>query len=394
MKTIVTVTLPDIGEGVVEGEIVKWLKEEGESVGQDEPVVVVMTDKATVELPSPHIGILHKQYQQEGETAIKDKPVYDLEVEGEVENVPAETREEKKEVKRIEKPSTGATKTIPPVRRLAKELHVDIDQVEGTGPDGRVTEADVVRFHAKIPYGKNKAVSETLHLPDDIKEPMIGMRKMTAERVSESKTVVPHFSFFDQADVTRLIKLRERVNEQASKEGYSATYMPFFIRALSKALRNHPHCNASVDAASHSLLIHRHHHIGIATKMEMGLGVAVLKDVQEMTLQELIQSYCELMVKAKEGKLKRSDMTGSTITISNFGPLGGMWATPIINYPEAAILGVAKIRPQPVVKNRQVVVRSMLNLSWSFDHRIIDGDGAAAVSNEVIALLENPASLL
>lgn len=367
MSEIYTVTLPDIGEGVVEGEVIEWLKKEGDSLKQDEPVVIVMTDKATVELPAPYPGTLSKQHKNPGEIAIIDKPLYDIEV-------------EKKPAKK-----EASTLAAPATRQLAKELGVDIDRVKGTGPDGRVTDSDVVKFHAR---GESKSTG------DDEEVPIIGIPHMMAEKMAESKHIIPHFSFFDQLDATRVIQLRENIGKRAEIEGFRLTYMPFFIKALSQTLTDFPQANASVASDAKSLILHKHHHIGIASKTEEGLVVFVLRDVQGKTLEQIIKEYDLLAKKMKEKKLTRDDMVGSTITISNFGPLGGVWATPIINYPEVAILGTAKIRKIPVVKNDEIVIRPILNLSWSFDHRVIDGDLAAKVSHRFIHLLENPAQLL
>jgi pyruvate dehydrogenase E2 component (dihydrolipoamide acetyltransferase) len=369
MSKIVTVSLPDIGEGVVEGEVVEWLKKEGESLKQDEPVVVVMTDKATVELPAPYPGTLAKQHHKPGEIAIKDKPLYDIEVE-----------------KGEPKPDTILA--APATRQLAKELGVDIDQIEGTGPEGRVTDADVVNYHASGESKKEIAKS------DDEQVPIVGIPHRMAERMTESKSVIPHFSFFDQLDATRVMQLRDNIRGRAETEGFKLTYMPFFIKALSKTLSDFPEVNASVEPGAKSLILHKHHHIGIASKTEEGLIVFVIRDVQEKSLEETIREYDRMTAKMREGQLVREDMIGSTVTISNFGPLGGVWATPIINYPESAILGIAKIRKSPVVRNDEIVIRPILNLSWSFDHRVIDGDLAAKVSHRFINLIENPAQLL
>lgn len=338
-----TVNLPDIGEGVVEGEIIQWLKNVGDAVIQDEPVVVVMTDKATVELPAPYPGKLVKQYLKPGEIAHKDHPVYDLEV----------------------------TKTLatPSTRYLAQTLGVDLAQVKGSGQEGRITDEDVKRVH---------------------EQPLVGMRKRIAEKTTESKQIIPHFSFFDTLDAEELV----RVHAEMKKQHPQLSYMPFFIKALSKALLQFPFVNGSLDMSTQKLVIHNQHHIGIATKTPLGLAVFVLRDVQEMSFDQLIQVYSEMKERALQNKLKREEMQDSTITISNFGTLGGVWATPIINYPELAILGIAKIRKTAVVVGDQVVPRETLNLSWSFDHRIIDGDSAAAFSNAYKGFLEKPEGLL
>ncbi len=194
--------------------------------------------------------------------------------------------------------------------------------------------------------------------------------------------------------MTLLIKFREKIKEEASEQGIKLTFVPMFVRALSLTLKMFPQVNASVDSLRNAVILHQPHHIGIAMKTPHGLIVPVIKNVQDLTFHQIIQSYVTLKDKAFHNQLKREDMIGSTITLSNFGTEGGLWATPVINYPEAAILATAKIHPEAVVRNGQVTIRSILNCSWSFDHRIIDGDLAAAFSNHFIKLLENPAKLL
>lgn len=435
MSNIFTVTMPDIGEGVVEGEVIKWLKQPNDPLAQDEPVVIIMTDKATVELPAPYPGRLAKQYYEVGQIAIKDKPLYDIDVQSGV--ATAQSQEEKKETKReskkeprkeeeepvrVSKPAErtsitpdvkttakGKALAAPPTRKLARDIGVDINAVPATGKEGRVTKEDLVRYHAGISSmamatpptpqeGKKRSTAATapLRLPGDHEVPIIGIRNLMAKRMAESKDVIPHFSYFEQLDASRLVKLRHSFKEEAAKQGISVTYMPFIIRALSITLNKFPEVNSSVDIEKNAIIYHKQHNVGVATTTEQGLIVPVLKNVQEMTLHELIRAYDELKGRALAGKLKPSDMKEATITISNFGVLGGggLWATPIINYPEVAILGIARIHKQPIIRNDAVVVRDVLNLSWSFDHRIIDGDMAASFSHHFSVLLQNPAALL
>lgn len=405
---IVSVNMPDIGEGVVEGEIIEWLKQVNDPVKEHEPVVVVMTDKATVELPSPYTGKLVKQYYKVGQTAIKDKPLYDVETEA---TILVESENQKKvPLKQFQKPSVPSPQPVkrsenkalaaPPTRKLAKDLGIDINTIAGTGPDGLVTKEDLTQFHLEHRSTSTRASPDihhstpVLHWDDDEEFPIMGLRKIVAEKMVESKLIIPHFSYFDQMDATRLVQMRENIKQEAEKQGIKLTYMPFLIRALSLTIKKFPTINASVDLAENMLIVHKHQNIGIAFKTPSGLIAPVFKNVQDMTLTDIIKNYHAFKEKASANKLEPSDMKESTITISNFGTLGGLWATPIINYPEVAILGVAKIHKEPVVVNDAVAVREMLNLSWSFDHRIIDGDSAAQVSNYLITLLKNPASLL
>lgn len=418
MSEIFTVNLPDIGEGVVEGEVIEWLKNVGDDVAQDEPIVTVMTDKVTVELPAPHPGKLAKQYFKPGETAYLDKPIYDLEVE----QVPAgvAVAKEKPRDPVAERPArpkvstqtapkqsnnTGKALATPAIRKLARDLSVDLSEIDGSGKDGRIT-ADDVRLYltgsapAAAQNGSGRAgpvvnsSTPIWELEGDERQPIIGIRKMIAERMTESKYIVPHFSYFDQLCATRLIQLRERIKPEAKANQVKLTYMPFFIRALSLTLREFPQVNGSLDMSDNSLVIHKRQNMGIAMQLEDGLVVPVLKDVQDKNLREIILDYERLKNRAAEGSLDPSDMKESTITISNFGALGGRWATPVINYPELAILGVARIREEIYVKHGQIEIQPRMNLSWTFDHRIIDGGLAAAFSNHFIKILENPSALL
>lgn len=399
MSKIFTVTMPDIGEGVVEGEVLEWLKKVGDSLGQDEPVVVVMTDKATVELPSPYPGKLVKLHYQPGQIAVKDKPLYDIELASEVAAKPV-VQETKRQVSQASTPVSQASQPIstehhtqaaPTTRQVAKKLGVDINLVAGTGKGGRVTAQDIKNFTAST-----QSLTVIERLPGDEESPLIGIRHLMAERMAESNTNIPHFSYFEAAEATRLIQLRQSFKEKASEEGIHVTYMPFLIRALSMTIKRFPVLNSSLDMAQNKLILRKQHNVGIAAATEHGLIVPVLKNIQEMSMQELIRSYDQLKKKIEAGKLHPSDMKEGTITISNFGVLGGegLWATPIIIYPEVAILAAAKIHKQPIVKNGEVVARDILNLSWSFDHRVIDGKLAASISHHFTTLIQNPAQLI
>lgn len=404
MSKIFTVTMPDIGEGVVEGEVIEWLKNEGDSIDQDEHVVVVMTDKATVELPAPYPGKMGKQYYQATQIAIKGKPLYDIILpEGQVAHKshhaahpiapPCQNGKKTAMPTRQEMPESTShdVLAIPQVRHMAKKLSIDLSQVRGTGKDGRITLEDLQNYQSP-----KKGGTPLTRLPGDELVPMAGIRNLMAKRMTESKSNIPHFSYFEQVEATRLVKMRQNFKAEAAKENINITYMPFLIRALSLALKQFPLFNSTVDLQANQIIVHKLHHIGIAMSTPLGLIVPVLKNVQEMNLPDLIRAYEQLKWRAANGKLLSSDMKDSTITISNFGVLGGggLWATPIINYPEAAILAVARIQKQPMIKNGEVSVRDMLNLSWSFDHRIIDGDMAATFSNYYANLILNPAPLL
>ncbi|MBS4167937.1 Lipoamide acyltransferase component of branched-chain alpha-keto acid dehydrogenase complex [Parachlamydia sp. AcF125] len=401
MEKIFTVTLPDIGEGVVEGEVIEWIKELNTKLEQDEPVVIVMTDKATVELPAPYPGKLVKIYYQPGEIAIRGKPLYDIELDEALSCLPTQQKSEqivnlplvqKKAEAKIATCAQGKALATPATRKIARDLGLDLSLIQGSGSHGEVTFEDIKRHYS---HSQAKAVPP-LAFPDDQIEPLIGIRQLMAQKMALSKRFIPHFSYFEQVEATRLVKLRQKVKEEAAKEKIHVTYMPFLIRALSLTLKQYPLFNSSLEPENQHLRIHQPHNIGIAMATKLGLIVAVLKHVEKMSLAQIVRAYEQLKNRAVQNRLSPNDMKDSTITISNFGVLGGggLWATPIINYPEAAILAVSKIQKQPLVINGSLELRDTLNLSWSFDHRIIDGDMAAAFSHYYATLIQNPAPLL
>lgn len=407
MAKHIVINFPEIGEGVAEGEIIEWLKKEGDMLVRDEPVVIVMTDKATVELPTPYPGKLVKQYFQPGQMAIRDKPLYEIELLENHEEIiqeplPQEPQHQKDHIKEIPPPiqkesqfrgrseSQGKATAIPKVRHLAKQLEIDLEVMAGTGKEGRVTMADLCRRQkSTLPS------TDSLKFPDDEVIPVIGIKKLMAVKMAESKMRIPHFSYFESVDVARLVQLKVQVKERAREEGLHLTYMPFIIKALSLCINEFPMINSSYDQESSQLHIHRQHNIGIAMSTSLGLIVPVLKGVQGLAISQLAHAYEELVEKARTNKLKSSDMKEGTVTLSNYGTGGhGLWATPIINYSEVAILAIAKIQEQPVVKNGVITIAEMMNLSWSFDHRVIDGDLAMHISDRFCKLLRDPAPLL
>lgn len=410
MSKLFTVNMPDIGEGVVEGEVIEWLKKVGERVKQNEPVVVVMTDKATVELSAPYEGKIVKHYYQVGQTAIRDKGLYEIEVSDET-KLPVtieEASSDKHEPAKKPSPSAGTilkskkrhetggiVLATPHVRKLAKEMGVDLEQIAGTGREGRVTEEDLKHFMAEESRA-GSVTSPVVNLAGDEEIPIVGVRHFMVRKMKEAHDNIPPFSYFEQADATRLVQLREKMKEEAAHEDIHLTFMPLFIRALSLTIQHFPMINSSLDVRNGKLIIHKQQNIGIATATPQGLIVPVLKNVQELKLEGLIKAYEALKRRTLENKLQPQDMKDSTITLSNFGVVGGggLWATPIINYPEVAILAVARIQKQPIAKNNEVAIRDVLDLSWSFDHRVIDGDLAASVSHYFSQLIQNPAPLL
>lgn len=418
MSKIFTVLFPDIGEGVVEGEVIEWRKNVGDPIKQDEPVVLVMTDKATVELPAPHPGTLAKQYYAPGGIAIKDQPLYDIDL-GDVEETSAIEQPTIPDIQTQPTGNTPAVKAysspaaelpltigmdsaplekqsaIPKVRRLAKQLGIPLEEVQGSGKGGRITPEDL-GGHKAHEASRNPMDVPVWNLPGDQELPVIGVKALMAKRMSLSKSQIPHFSYFEQADATRLVQLRNNLKPRAIDEGLHLTFMPFILKAISLCIRKHPLLNSSYDKEHSKVILHQKHNIGIAMATSLGLIVPVLKGVEAMTIEVLIRAYETLIQRAQNGKLLPSDMKEATFTISNFGSKNthGLWATPVINYPEAAILATGRIHSQPLIKNGGIVIREVIHLSWSFDHRIIDGEMAGQISQTLCGLLENPAALL
>lgn len=395
MGSIHTVKMPDIGEGVVEGEVVQWLKNVGDTVQKDEPVVIVMTDKATVELPSPFKGVIAKHHYKTGDIAKKDHPLYDVETPEKITDKPSQDLQFSETTETFSKavlPSSGTILASPPIRKLARDLGIDIESIHGTGQGGIVTADDLKR--CAVPPASGPVF--TMHLADDEEIPLVGIRRLMAKKMKTAKSEIPHFSYFEQVDATRLIQLKQNLKKQAQQENLHLTYMPFLIKALSLTILQYPILNSMIEPTNDKIIVHKQQNVGFAVSTESGLIVPVLKNVEKMSLFQIVKLYEKLKSKAVEGKLLPEELKEATITISNFGVLGGggLWATPIINFPEVAILAVAKIQKQPVVKSEQVVARDILNLSWSFDHRVIDGDLAASISHAFSLLIQNPAQLL
>ena len=389
MSNIFTFNMPDIGEGVVEGEVVSWLKKEGDSLKKDEPVLVLMTDKATVELPTPYPGTLKKIYYQPGQIAKKDHPLFDVEVTEKLAAPKEKQVEEETPKPKIAKPSHAKVQAAPTTRKLAKELGIPLDTLQGSGKEGRIVKEDLVRSTAQHQ-------TPLWHLPGDQETPLIGIKNLMAKKMSESHAAIPPFSYFGKADATRLLQMQEKMEQEAAKRGIKLTLTPFFLKALSLVLQKFPEANSSLDTQSNKVIIHTQQNIGIAMATPLGLIVPVLKGVEKLSLSDLILAFDALKEKAKTNHLAPSDMKEATITLSNVGALpgGGTYATPVINPPEAAILALARIQKEPVAYNDTVTLHNILYCSWSFDHRIIDGDAASRISAAFIKLIENPAGLL
>jgi len=401
--------LPDIGEGVAEGEVVKWLVKEGEEVKENQPLVEIMTDKVNVEIPSPRKGTIQKCMAKEGEV-VKVGQVLIVIAEGGLSvpppapaakpSAPAQT----KTLTPTPKPQEISTTPLqvvpereilatPATRKLARDLGVDLSLVQGTGRGGRITDEDVQRFKQ---LGTAAAVAVTVTGPRGVEErvPLRGIRRKVAEHMVKSKSTAAQVTHVDEVDMTEVVQLREKAKASAEKRGVKLTYLPFIIKALIPALKQYPYLNATLDDEKSEIVLKKYYNIGMATDTEQGLVVPVIKDAEHKSISQLASEIGTLSEKARTGQLALNEIQGSTFTITNVGGIGGVFATPIINYPEVAILGVHKITKRPVVKDNQIVVREMTYLSLSFDHRVLDGAMAAHFVNAIKQYLEDPKLLL
>jgi len=393
--------LPDIGEGVAEGEVLKWLVSEGDIVKEDQPLVEVMTDKVNVEIPSPKSGRIAKIVAKVGDVVGVGQNLVVFEVEDAESGTPQQSQskhEPGQASKVIRQDTQGNVLAAPATRKLASQLGVDIQSLVGTGQEGRVTVEDVQKASENLGRPKSTITSSvTGDLRDKRTEivPLRGMRKTIAERMARSAHNSAHVTHVDEVDVTELVLLRSKLNSKADNGGKNVelTFLPFIIRALVPALKECPYVNASIDDQRQEIVLKKYYNIGVATDTDQGLVVPVIRNVDEKSIFNLAIEIEDLVEKARTGNLNLDEVRDSTFTLTNIGSIGGLFSTPLVNYPEVAILGIQRIVKRPVVKNGSVVVRDMMNLSLSFDHRVIDGAYAARFLNRVIAMIENPAIL-
>ena len=375
--------LPDLGEGITEGEIRKWLVKEGDYVNEHQTVLEVETDKAVVEVPSPKKGYVLKIHVHEGDIANVGDVLLTI---GE------RTGDEKKEEKKSHSvvgvlPEAEEILATPAVRSLAKKLGVNLEKIKGTGQGGRITEEDIL----KVSGGLKDITKDSFGNIERV--PIKGVRRAIAKNLLASMRTAAFVTGMDDADVTELWNMREKEKRAALEKGIRLTFIPFFIKAVQHALMAHPMLNAAVDEDGEVIIVKKYFNIGVAVDTPDGLMVPVVKDVDKKTILELAGELQDLSSKAKDRKIKLDELKGSTFTISNFGSFGGTYATPIINCPDVAILGTGKISDRPWIKDGKIVIRKILSLSLTFDHRVIDGGEAAKFLNKVIHYLEDPAQI-
>jgi len=391
--------LPDVGEGTTEAEIVAWRVKVGDTVKQEQELVDVMTDKATVEMTSPVAGRIVALHGELGEKAPVGAPLVELEVEGagnaagNEEPVPAAKpapAAEKKEpipAAPVEPAASEKPLASPAVRERARTLAIDLKSVPGSGPEGRITHADLDAFvtgGASPPSVAQDGVEEVK---------VIGLRRKIAEKMQESKRRIPHYTYVEEIDMTELEALRAQLNAARRADQPKLTVLPFLILALVCALADFPQINALYDDEAGVVRRFRAVHAGIATQTENGLLVPVVRNAEGRDLWDIAAEIARLAAAARDNKATKDELSGSTITITSLGVLGGLIATPVINRPEVAIIGPNAIVERPVVREGRIEVRKMMNLSSSFDHRVVDGYDAAQFIQRVKALLEHPAAL-
>lgn len=411
--------MPDIGEGVVEGEIVSWKVKEGDKVKLDQPLVEVMTDKATVELPSPRAGTIKKINFKDGDICPVGKILVTIEEDG----APAKAAPSSSNggtggphKSAPSAPPRPATSTVAPTqqiqvvdatedrarvlatpatRRLARQLGVEIGRVPATGKHGRVTTDDVKRFEstggstAMVPAVRGKSQLGAL----EERIPLRGMRKRIAESMSRSVNTAAHFTYVEEIDMTELVTVRDRAKARAAERGVKLNYLPFIVKAVVSGLKKWPALNASLDEATQEIVRKKYYHIGIAAQGPQGLVVSVVRDADARSIFDISREIDRLGEAVRTNTATRDDLTGSTFTISSLGRLGGVLATPIINFPEVAIIGVHKIEERPAVRDGQIVIRHLMNLSISVDHRLADGWDGAMFLQDVKSLLEDPTTM-
>ena len=405
--------LPDIGEGVVEGEVVQWHVSVGDSVSEDDPIVDVMTDKATVTIPSPVSGIISSLSGDVGDMIAVGSSLMEIDSEGEGAGPEAEDTEEQEPVSDPDPPKEpepapapkapepahseiqtqiGRVLASPAVRKRARENDVDLSNVRGSGPAGRIRHADLDAFIAA-----GGAVSGAPPMAYSLKRTevtqvkVVGLRRKISEQMSLSKSRIPHFSYFEEVDITELESLRQILNSTRDEIQPKLTYLPFIMIALAKIMPDHPECNAHFDDEAGVVNRNAAVNLGIATQTDRGLYVPVVKHVESMDIWKTASEMQRVSGSARDGSASLDELTGSTFTITSLGREGGLGATPIINHPEVAILGVHKAREMPVARNGAIVIRRIMNLSSAFDHRVVDGADGASLIQHLKRMLENPA---
>jgi pyruvate dehydrogenase E2 component (dihydrolipoamide acetyltransferase) len=406
--------LPDLGEGIHEGELLKWYVKEGDSINEDDPLCEMETDKATVMIPSPRTGTVSKLNGKPGDTILVNQ------VMAVIDDNPSTKAEKTIDTRALDHKTTKRVAAAPATRRLAREMKIDITTVTGTGSAGKVTPDDVRLAGEKTssPYNKigskDVAISdpdtqvpikmdanagipflEISALPDYAsagpveKIPMRSLRKKVAIKTTTSMLLVPHVAHMDECDVTELETLRKTLILK-NKEAQKITLLSFVVKAIASLLKQYPEFNASVDPHKMEIIHKKYYHIGFAADTPKGLIVPVIEHGDQKSVSKIAKEITSLAVKGQDGTITAKELSGSTFTITNVGAIGGTGVIPIINYPECAILGMGRVIPKPVVKDDEIVIRTILPVTLCFDHRVADGVRAAYLIRDLKQMLENP----
>jgi 2-oxoisovalerate dehydrogenase E2 component (dihydrolipoyl transacylase) len=402
--------LPDLGEGTVEAEIVAWHVKAGDTVAEEDVIVEVMTEKASVEVPAPVSGRVLSTTGAPGDMVPVGAELIVFETEGTAagDTAPAavvvQTPKAAAPAQRAvatnghasdDRPSRIATS--PAIRRRAHEAGVDLTQLAGSGPNGRILRQDFEAFvssRSGSKLGRSRPAAQPAPAGPQTEEiKVIGLRRMIAQRMSEAKRTIPHFAYVEEIDVTELESLRRHLNSLLAPGTPALTYLPFIVSALTRVLRDFPQCNALYDSERGVIIRHRAVHVGVATQTPDGLKVPVVRDAQSLGLWDLAAQMRRVTEAARNNEASRDELSGSTITVTSLGKLGGIASTPIINSPEVAIIGINRAVERPMVYEGAIAIRRMMNLSSSFDHRFVDGYDAAAMIQALKERIEHPATI-
>ncbi len=396
--------LPDLGEGLVEAEIAEWMVNVGDMVNEEDPIGSVLTDKAAVELSAPVSGRVLSLAGDLGDMVAVGAALITFEVSDEqasaeqaavaaTEQASPGTEKQAKPEPALEPTQTNKVLTSPSVRAYARKTGIDLTQITGSGPRGRILRSDLDAKIADSTAATEKPVMQTIPTTEITEIKVLGLRRIIAERMSEANREIPNFAYVEEIDITALESLRQHLNGKGPKDQHKLTLLPFIALALARVLKQFPQCNALYDKERNIISQHHAVHLGIATQTPDGLKVPVVKNSETRSLRDLASEIRRVSTAARENTAKRDELMGSTITITSLGKLGGIVTTPVINLPEVAIIGVNKAVDRPMVVDGQVVIRKMMNLSSTFDHRFVDGYDAAMMIQELKALLEQPATM-
>jgi pyruvate dehydrogenase E2 component (dihydrolipoamide acetyltransferase) len=422
-------TFPDIGEGISEGTILEWYVENGQSISSGDNLVQVETDKVTADIPSPRDGIVVSRFGKPGDIIKVGNALVELDIQdvsGEESQKIATEKPKGKTIEHVQEESFGVVGKLevagdsaylqgsdegmerkteqevrpsakvlatPVARALAKNIGVDISKVKGTGPRGRITKEDINQYY-------HSHQKQTVEMPPIVQEtqtieyvPLTQIRKTIASKMLISKTHIPHFTAFEEVEVSELVKIRNSRKSSFLEKGLKLTYLPFIIKATTESLKRHKILNCSLDMENNRIIYKYKYNVGIAVGTPDGLIVPVIRDADKMTINELTIAIMDISQRARDRKLTLDELRGGTFTITNFGSLGGIFGTPIINYPEVAILGIGRIRETPVIKDGAITKGTVLPLSLSADHRIVDGAEASRFLNTIMGFLKDPISI-